>query len=163
METVLLLSAGKDSAACLWLLQDLWDQMEIVWVNPGEPDPSAAAYIETIAKQVPHFREVTGKLEREDDPWKCCGKNRWPLFYNTIFDGKVKHVISGVKACDPVKSSTHRPGLEFQGVKYHFPIWDWTDADVFWFLGDKTPPSYKKGLRTSLDCANCTLWEKYYG
>ena len=36
---VLQFSGGKDSTACLHLLEPWWDKVHVVWVNPGAPYP----------------------------------------------------------------------------------------------------------------------------
>jgi len=160
MKSILLFSAGKDSAACLWLLQPVWDDLEVVWVNPGEPHPLTSDYMAGIAKLVPHFREVRGQLQRQADHFQCCGANLWPLIYQTVFDGEVENAVSGVKKCDRLRSPLHRPGFEHAGVRHHFPVWDWSDEQVLAFLGpDRIPPSYQLGHKTSLDCVNCHAWE----
>jgi hypothetical protein len=38
------------------------------------------------------------------------------------------------------------------------PLYEWSDQQVFDYLGDDVPPSYKRGLHTSLDCINCTAY-----
>lgn len=58
---VLFLSAGKDSLACLLLLKDFLDRIDVVWVNPGAPHQRTVEYMHHIRRWVPRFREVSGR------------------------------------------------------------------------------------------------------
>lgn len=58
---VLFLSGGKDSLACLLLLRDFLDRIEVVWSNPGAPHPRTVEYMHYIRRWVPRFRELTGR------------------------------------------------------------------------------------------------------
>lgn len=53
-------SGGKDSLACLLLLADHWHKVDVVWANPGAPDPETVAYMESVRAMVPRFTELRG-------------------------------------------------------------------------------------------------------
>ena len=182
-------SAGKDSAATLWLLHDYWDQMEVVWGNPGDPYPETITYMEKVANLVPHFSCVLGDqpkdvlrngwpvdivpmentelgraLRREAvGPtlrpfWECCTKNLWGPMERFIEEGGFTGVIRGQKSCDRL-SGPLASGAIVAGREYLYPIEDWTDEQVFAYLGsEKLPPSYNRGLCSSLDCKTCTAY-----
>ena len=155
---ILLLSAGKDSAACMWLLQPLWGRIVFVWANPGDPEPLAIEYMKHVRALVPNFVELTGSIVREANPWACCSRNLWSLLAEAQAAPGVTGCIAGVKKCDTLRSPVHQPGAVLNGVEHAFPVWDWTDDEVIQFLGDRLPPSYAQGHKTSLDCAGCTAW-----
>ena len=56
----LFFSAGKDSLACLLLLRDYWDRLDVVWANPGAPYPQVLEYMQKISALVPHFIQLHG-------------------------------------------------------------------------------------------------------
>jgi len=181
-------SAGKDSAAVLWLLEEYWAQMDIVWGNPGNPYPETLAYMEDIAKRVPRFFCVLGdqsnSIQRNGWPvdivpmeatqigmtlkgqsairlrpfWECCWENLWGPMQEFIKHGDYTAVIRGQKCIDRLKGPA-ASGTITDGIEYFHPIEDWTDEQVFTFLGEsRLPASYKRGLRSSLDCKNCTAY-----
>ena len=181
-------SSGKDSAAVLWLLKDFWPQMDVVWGNPGNPYPETLAYMERVSKLVPKFYCVLGQqpesIARHGWPvdvvpmeatqigqglsgrqvlplrpfWECCTDNMWRPMQEFIKQGDYTAVIRGQKQSDCLKGPI-ASGAVIDGVEYFYPIEDWDDAQVFAFLGEELlPESYKRGLRSSLDCKNCTAY-----
>ena len=50
----LLFSAGKDSLATLLLLKPYWEQLEVIWVNPGAPYDEVVEYTAKIRALVPY-------------------------------------------------------------------------------------------------------------
>lgn len=180
-------SSGKDSAAVLWLLEEYWPQMDIVWGNPGNPYPETVAYMEAIAKRVPRFKCVLGNQAQDilakgwpvdivpmeatqigmmlkGKPtlrlrpfWECCTNNMWSPMQEFVKQGDYSGVIRGQKQSDCLRGP-FTSGAVIDGVEYFHPIEDWTDAQVVAFLGDRLPESYKRGLRSSLDCKNCTAY-----
>lgn len=187
MKTALSFSAGKDSAACLWLLKPRWHEIDVVWCNPGDPYPETLEYMRDIKEMVPHFIEVRSdsrgwvrehgypvdvlpikrsRIGRVADAtpglmlqsaWDCCGANLWRPMQQFIKENSYTHVIRGQKNCDRLKSPVRSRDV-IDGVTYLFPLEDWTDTDVLTYLGGKVPPSYMRGRRTSLDCMRCTAY-----
>lgn len=181
-------SAGKDSAAALWLLEPHWDKMDVVWVNPGNPYPETLRYMEQIAKLVPRFFAVLGNQPQDIDRngwpvdlvpmeatqigmmlnnrvdlrfrpfWECCWNNMWQPMQNAVKQGDYTGVIRGQKLADKLKGP-FTSGAVVDGVEYFHPIELWTDEEVKAFLGpERLPPSYHRGLPSSLDCMNCTAY-----
>lgn len=180
-------SAGKDSAACLYLLEPFWDRLTVTWMNPGNPTKEVRAYMERISKLVPNFLEVKGRqpewIQQNGYPVDilpfastlvgrvagsevgvrfsavedCCGANMWGPLARAVIDGGYSAVIRGQKASDSLKTSV-KSGMVIHGIEYLFPLEDWSDEAVFDFLGPNTPPSYARGLRSSVDCRNCTAY-----
>ena len=188
-KVMLQFSAGKDSAACLWLLEEFWDQMDVVWANPGNPYPETLRYMERISKLVPRFKVVLGKQPQDiaqhgwpvdvvpmeatqigqqmtggTGPrlrpfWECCWNNMWQPMLEEVTRGGYDGIIRGQKLADSLKGPL-RTGSQVDGVEYFHPLEDWTDEQVKKFLGDRLPDSYKRGLPSSLDCMDCTAYAK---
>ena len=180
-------SAGKDSAACLWLLQDWWDRIDVVWCSGGNPHPEVVEYMMSIAQQVPSFKIVEGKQPEwiakhgwpvDVLPWAsapvgriasngggiplalvsdCCRANLWQPMTEFISSGGYTGVIRGQKASDHLTAPI-TSGSVVEGVEYYFPLEGWSDLDVFEYLGPRVPRSYTRGLRSSLDCLDCTAY-----
>ena len=182
-------SAGKDSAACLWLLQPWWDKLTVVWCDGGNPREEALLYMMGIASIVPHFDFVRGdqvnwtaqngmpvdvlpfELSRlgristgSPGPWlslagDCCRANLWEPLYKFLKEREFTAVIRGQRNSDELRSPV-TSGEVVDGVEYLYPIQDWSDADVVAFLGPRLPANYSRGLRSSLDCKNCTAYQR---
>jgi phosphoadenosine phosphosulfate reductase len=188
-KVVLYLSAGKDSASCLWLLEPYWDRMTVMWANPGNPYPETVAYMEWIAGMVPNFVEVRGNqpdwvkkfghpvdiLPVLDSPvmpipgneknpklqpvYNCCFDNFWKPAMDWVEANGFTGVIRGQKVCDSLRT-TLLSGQWDNGKEFYHPIEDWDNERVMRYLGDRVPDSYKRGLKSSLDCMNCTAYVK---
>lgn len=179
-------SAGKDSAACLWMLQPYWDQLTVVWCHRGNPYPETLEYMDKIAKLVPRFAVVSGQQPQwiadngypvdvvpasMEGPgsvasgasvkvapfWKCCQANAWEPLREWVKQGHYDGIIRGQKGSDKMKAPLTN-GDTVDGVEYCFPLENFSDLDVVRFLGEKLPASYLRGLETSLDCINCTAY-----
>lgn len=187
-KVMLSFSAGKDAAACLYLLEHYWDRIDVVWCNPGDPYPETVEYMKKIKALVPSFIEVKsdsrewirqygypvdilpikrtplGKMIEKSNKislqsaWDCCGANLWQPMQIFMQEGGYNCVIRGQKS-DDRQTSPIRSGQTIEGVRYLFPLEDWTDADVIEYLGDRVPPSYER-RKTSLDCMRCTAYMK---
>lgn len=177
MKTLLSFSAGKDSAACLYMLRENWHEIDVVWCNPGDPYPETVEYMNSIREMVPRFIEVKsdsrGWIKQHGHPvdflpahralqrsmqsvWTCCGKNLWEPMHRFVHENGYKRVIRGQKASDSLKSPV-MSGQVIDGVEYVFPLESWTDDDVLSYLGPRLPPSYAR-RKTSLDCMRCTAY-----
>lgn len=183
------LSTGKDSAACLYLLEPFWGKLTVVWLNTGKPLHESLEYMEGIRAKVPNFLEVranqpewvrmhgypadvlpyeatkmgacgeAGDSIRFSETFECCKANMWLPMAQAMSEGEFTGIIRGQKLSDDLKSPL-RSGAVVEGVEYFFPIEDWSDSQVFEFLGDRVPDFYKRGLPASQDCANCTGYVK---
>ena len=183
----LMFSAGKDSAACLKMLRPHLEHVMVIWVNPGHPYPETVQYMSAVQRSVPHFQMAMGhqqqfirdhghpadavpfeatplgrKATGQDAPAlvpleECCRANLWNPARRAVLDCRVTGCIRGDKACDHLHGDIHN-GEVRDGVEFMFPLFDWTDQQVIDYLGDELPPSYARGLKTSLDCINCTAY-----
>lgn len=60
MKTILEFSGGKDSLACLYLLEPRWHEILVLWLNTGAALPEVVRFMAQIRARVPHFLEVHG-------------------------------------------------------------------------------------------------------
>ena len=180
-------SGGKDSLACLFLLEPLWNELVVVWGNTGAAHPSTHEMMERVRKRVPHFREVKSNQpafiaeygypvdvlptrrtrfgQQLDDrggrkfvDWQsCCATNLWVPMYQAMKDMGIRTVYRGQKKADMIRSPI-KSGHTEDGITYIFPLEDWTDAKVFEYLGERVPDHYLTGEKTSRDCVNCTAY-----
>jgi len=179
-------SAGKDSAACLKLLRPWIDRVIVLWCNPGDPYRETIEYMGQIKASVPVFVEVQG-TQREfvkqygypadsvpfiGNPYgraayrgthkivsiqECCGTNLWIPLSQATKQTMTTGVVRGERLTDQLRSIIENLDV-FDGQQYLNPLSDWTDSDVLKFLGDDLPPSYRRGLSSSLDCRTCTAY-----
>lgn len=185
-KVVLQLSSGKDARACLELVRPYLKRITVLWANSGNPYPEVIEYMDDLKKDIPHFKEVNGEqpiwvLEHGMpvdivpvlsthfgaslsqtgmllQPFNlCCGHNLWEPMANFILQNGYTGIIRGHKLSDklkpPIKHLDKVGNLEF-----YQPLEHYTDAEVMEFLGDKAPPSYKRGLTSSVDCMNCSAF-----
>lgn len=180
-------SGGKDSLACLFLLESMWDDLVVVWCNTGNAHPSTIAMMERIRMMVPHFHEVLSdqpsfiaecgypteilptnrtpfgqqldsRKGRKFIDWQtCCSTNIWIPLHHAMTELGVTTVFRGQKRADMIRSPIKNGHVE-NGVAYVFPLEDWTDQMVFDYLGDRVPEHYLRGEKTSRDCVNCTAY-----
>lgn len=186
-------SAGKDSAACLWLLQPWWDKLDVVWCCQGNPYEETLEYMAHIENLVPRFLIVRGQqqawvarhghpvdvvplvstelgavISRETPAAKlqaytdCCRHNSWEPMQLVVIQGDYTCVIRGQKQQDCHKSPV-TSGQVIDGVEYAFPLEGWSDEQVLDYVGPRLPHSYKRGIPSSLDCADCTAYVKDNG
>ena len=189
-KAVLHFSGGKDSLACLYLLRPYWDRLTVMWCNTGDAFPETHRQMERISAMVPHFVEVAGDLPnqqeecgppadllpvwnsvygravdeghspfRVQDPLSCCSANIWqPVAEATKLLGFTL-VIRGQRSAESRKGLI-RSGHVEAGVRYWFPIEDWTSTDVMAYLKEEGVelPLHYQYVDSSLDCQMCTAY-----
>jgi phosphoadenosine phosphosulfate reductase len=186
-------SGGKDSTACLYLCRPWWDKIDVVWVNPGAPYPETIEQMNHIRSIVPRFHEVVGRqpewvqqfghpvdvvplwhtnwgqsmrketTQRFHSFLDCCHQNLWSPLSQAVMDLSATLVIRGQKITDPLVTK-FRNGYVENGVTYLFPIHDWTDEQVFAYLGSAgafVPAQYAQGADSSFDCWNCCAYSQH--
>lgn len=180
-------SAGKDSAACLKLLKPYLDYITVLWANSGNAYPETLTYMDGVYSQVPHFVEVIGEqpswvlkhgmpvdvmpvsasafksqMHGREVPLlqpfnQCCAHNLWEPMAQWMMDNEITGLIRGQKNCDSL-TPPYKSGDILGGIEFFHPIEDWTNEQVFSFLGDDVPGSYRRGLPSSLDCMGCSAY-----
>lgn len=181
-------SGGKDSLACLYLLQGQLDKITVYWVNTGDACPETARVVSEVREWVPKFVEVKtdaaawrdqygipsdvvpanghflglayglGKL-RVSNRFDCCFFNLMqPLHQRMVVDA-VDVVIRGTKLSDTGKLP-HEGKSEFYDVV--LPLRDWTNDQVFAYLAEVGAPRneiYEHFKGISApECLGCTAW-----
>jgi phosphoadenosine phosphosulfate reductase len=179
-------SGGKDSLACLWLLEKQWADILVAWVNTGDAFPETIAQMQAIRALVPNFLEIKSdqpaqiaragypvdllpvwdtefgrslddsRVNRYQPPFSCCGDNIWTPMLKAVREHGITLIIRGQRNAETKKAPVRNGDTE-QGLQYWFPIEKWTDAEVVAFLGERIPPHYQY-LNTSLDCKHCTAY-----
>jgi phosphoadenosine phosphosulfate reductase len=183
-------SGGKDSLACLYLLREEWNTLRVVWVNTGAAYPETLAFMEKWKAVLPHFVEVKSDqpaqvakngypsdvvvvndthfgrqfIKRDAaivQPYlNCCAENIWFPLHNAINELGATEIVRGQRR-DDRRQSFVRDGDVIDGKKYIFPIYDWTDEQVFSYLnevGAEMPQGYRSGEKTGRDCWDCTAY-----
>lgn len=187
MTKVLQFSGGRDSLACLYLLEPQWDDLTVVWCNSGAAFPETIAQMQKIRDEVPNFLEVksaqtiehngypvdllpisstvVGQQIEGSRPFKyqsrydCCAAALWLPMHRTMLELRADFVIRGQKLADRRKSPI-RSGDVIEGIRYEFPLEDWSDERVLEYLkrrGVELPANYQY-MNTGLDCWNCTAY-----
>lgn len=109
------------------------------------------------------------RLNRTDRPLMqfyeaCCLQNIWVPMYAAALEDKLGLVFRGTRRADATGKPRSTPGSVLGGIEYQFPIWEWSDAEVWAFLeaeGVDLPPHFRAAPETtSLDCMHCTAWWK---
>jgi len=183
-DAVLFFSGGKDSLSVLLLARPYWDRISVVWVDTGIEYPETYALMEKVKAMVPHFvtlysdagryiqafgypvdvvpllctnygQSVWGpKPIRVCSRFDCCNENIWKPMQMYFAITRPSCVIRGDRATERPKGST-----QWEGIAFEFPIWDWTDEQVWKYLQENG-----KGLveerhcmkhGTSLNCMYC--------
>ena len=159
-------SGGKDSLACLFLMQPHWDNLTVYWVNTGAALPETVDLMEQVRALVPRFVEI-----RSDQPsdlvangWPvdilpirnsslmkglsekptlklqsfldCCIRNIMRPLHDRMIADGVTMIIRGQRNQETDKSSL-RSGDIMDGFKFLFPIENWTGEQVRAYLADK--------------------------
>jgi phosphoadenosine phosphosulfate reductase len=184
---VLQFSGGRDSLACLYLLEPRWEQITVAWCNPGMAFPETLAQMEQIRQTVPHFLEIHShqSIETQGYPvdilpiastalgqhceghrglmfqsrYDCCKSALWEPTQAAMKQMGATRIIRGEKYCDPKKSGLPNWAV-VEGVTYEFPLYDWTDVEVASYLHDRgieLPANYRY-MDTGLDCWNCSAY-----
>lgn len=187
MKTVLQFSGGKDSLACLYLLEPRWNDITVAWCNSGAAFPEVIEQMQRIKSLVPNFVEIQGQQSIAihgypadvlpiastwyghqfegrrgfvfQSRYDCCAAALWTPTLAAMHRMEVTHIIRGEKQAD-LKRSGLADGAVVGGIAYEFPLSDWTDADVLAYLHEKgieLPANYRH-MTTGLDCWNCTAY-----
>lgn len=182
-------SGGKDSVAVLFLLRAWWDRLTVYWLNPGNAFPETVKYMEWIKTTVPNFKEVAGRQQEviAQDGWpsdvlpqayttdgnfvfgkttfkvqtrlSCCFRSLMLPMHEAMIANGVTCIIRGKRSEEADKSPT-RTGTVIDGIELCYPIWDWSEVDVFQYLKDNgiPLPEYYEFASHSLDCMDCSAW-----
>lgn len=157
---VLQVSGGRDSLATLYLLEPRWKDLTVVWCNSGDASQELTAMMQQVRQLVPYFGEVKGTVLQRianhglpvSETWlDCCLESIWVPLYEGCRRLGATVIVRGSKRIDPINFI--KPGhVDWNGVAYEFPIWDWDDERVVKFLeGRAIQPVYPH------DCHGCPV------
>lgn len=186
-EVVLFYSGGKDSLALLLLLRPWWDRVNVVWVDTGNQFPEVIEHMEKVKALVAHFTTLKGSTPsyllqngfpvdvvstrltsfgnfiygpsklRVCNRFDCCNANIWGPMNAFLEATKTTCILRGDRSSERAKGPTKEGNLEAA-----FPIWDWTDEDVWKYLqgnaGELLQERHFMKHGTSLDCQTCMAY-----
>ena len=160
-------SGGKDSLACLWLLERFWTRMHVVWANSGDAFPETVALMNRVRDMVPHFIEVrsdqpsqikefgfpTDVLPVRNHPgvmhvlhphprpplqsFYACCRDNLWTPMQQKLDQLGATLIIRGQRTSEVQHSPVRSGDILDGIEYLFPIEDWTGDQVREYVAAK--------------------------
>jgi phosphoadenosine phosphosulfate reductase len=100
---------------------------------------------------------VAQSLPPVQTPFDCCAENIWRPLDRASRGIGATVIVRGQRNSETLKSPV-RSGYIENGVKYVFPIEDWTEAQVLEYLDREGVPLPKHYgyFNSSLDCGHCT-------
>ena len=188
-KVALQVSGGKDSLATLFLMLPWWERLDVFWLNPGDPVPETIDYMAFVREVVPSFREIAGRQPeiiaadgwpsdvvptlyttmgqavfgpkpfKVQDRLSCCFRSLMVPLHEVMMAEGYTLIIRGKRKDEKDKTET-RTGSVVDGVEFLYPVWDWTEEEVFQYLTDNEIPlpGYYEHAGHSLDCLSCTAW-----
>lgn len=183
-------SGGRDAIACLYLLREHWGRLIVMWCDTGDALPETHAQMAEVAKLVNTFMIVKGnqpaQIERYglpadvvsvwgtplgkimrvgsnmpavQTPFACCEENIWRPLHRACKSLGATVIVRGQRMDERTRGPI-RSGHIDNGVKYLFPLEDWTEGQVSAYLqsmGVPLPKNYGY-FNSSLDCGHCTAF-----
>jgi phosphoadenosine phosphosulfate reductase len=178
-------SGGKDSIACLLLMERYLDRVTVYHLDPGESYPELMPTIEWAKRTAPRFKMVAssrpyGTIPSDVVPtsstsfgiiagseigpvlidrFTCCAHTIMMPLHRAMKDDGVTLVIRGQKASDRYKAPFGSGSVD-DGIEYLFPLETWSDREVLAFVREhKGPlPSFYDELPSGPDCMTCSAW-----
>lgn len=168
-KVALMFSGGKDSIACLHLLEEYLDRTTVIWINTQANFPEINDLMDGVKQLVPRFLEVVtdqpASIKANGYPTdvlpinftafgqsctsiksiklrsyvECCNENLWQPAQEMLKDLKFTGVIRGQRLEEDHKSSVPSGYIE-DGIEYIFPINDWSEQQVYEYLTEKGVP-----------------------
>lgn len=165
-KAVLMCSGGKDSIACLYLMEKWLHKIIVLWVNTGAAFPEVIKLMNDVRHSVPNFLEVktdqpenieafgypseilpinytvTGQLLSGRKPLKiqayvdCCNRNIWAPSFDAALKTGATLIIRGQRNQEFLKGPL-RSGVIADGIEYLYPIEEWTREEVFAYLKER--------------------------
>jgi 3'-phosphoadenosine 5'-phosphosulfate sulfotransferase (PAPS reductase)/FAD synthetase len=159
----LMFSGGRDSIACLHLIEPFLNRTLVIWVNTGSAFPEIVEFMDGVKHLVPNFLELQtnqpnsilengypvdvlpinyshiGQACTHEKPIKlrsyndCCAENFWIPAEHAIRELGITGVIRGQRNSE----DHHGPvpsGTLWEGVEYCFPIESWSENELLQYL-----------------------------
>jgi phosphoadenosine phosphosulfate reductase len=162
----LMFSGGKDSLACLHLMEQFLDKVLVVWVNTGANFPEIEALMAETRSKVPNFLEIKTNqpesIKQRGYPvdvlpvnytvlgqsvtnikdfklqgyFDCCSENFWIPCDREMRKLGVTGIIRGQRNSESHRAPIKSGHIE-DGIEYYLPIESWTDTEVIDYLRSK--------------------------
>jgi len=156
-------SGGKDSLACLLLLQDQLEKITVYWLNAGDGFPENQEVIEKAKEIIPNFVEVKSSVADViighgipsdlisygatihahalngsnaplmQDRIACCFRSIMQPMHQRMIQDGITLIIRGQKKQDEHKGALVS-GSIVDGIEFLYPIEDWTLTEVLEFI-----------------------------
>lgn len=183
-------SGGKDSLACLFLMEPYWHQMTVYWVNTGDAFPETENIMAYVKSMVPNFVEINGLQPQViklfgipsdvvpasntefgvmvgdpapliQDRYSCCQRVMMQPMARRMIADDVTLVIRGQKNSDHLKAAV-KSGTVENGITYIFPIEDWTDQQVADYLDLTVGIPLPRFYETMTSAPDCRTCSAYW-
>jgi phosphoadenosine phosphosulfate reductase len=180
-------SGGKDSLACLHLLEPVWDQLIVLWGNPGDEFPELAEEVRKIPCQLIEVRgnafedasqaypvdilplrcTIVGRAIQPESgtialqsKFECCTKNFWWPMAQKVKELGITLLIRGQRRSEFLRAPILPGSKDVSGAEIWLPINDWTQEDVVNYLKGKgiDLPKYYAYMSAGPKCMHCTAW-----
>lgn len=175
-KVAVMFSGGKESVVIAHMLKPWREKLTLLWINTGSMFPHMAEFVHGFAAEhgyalvelhsnqaaqfakfgwpsrlIPIYQNPEGKVMTSS--WQsCCIALRTRPATDWMLLRGIKTVVHGQRAEDLVP-------LSFGGANEIAPVWDWTEAKIYEYIGEHglvLPEQYSNGYRDSGECWNCT-------
>lgn len=176
-------SGGRDSLACLYLMQPYWDRLTVYWLNTGDAFPETVAIMDQVRAMVPHFVEIAGKQPETvrdfgiptdilpvsatpigimgaghgtlmQDRYSCCWRSLMAPMHQRMIDDGITLIIRGQREDDSLKAPI-TSGSVIDGIECLFPIEHWTVEEVNIYLETEVGIELPKFYQTMKMTPDC--------
>lgn len=189
---ILQFSGGLDSLATLWMLKETWDSLTVAWVDTGAAYDETHELMARIKKlpiadfviirsDQPKWTaehgfpvdvipvRLTGighTIHKTVGPrfqsyLMCCNANIWGPMTEAMNRLGATVVYRGQRKAEK-KTAPIASGHVHEGIRYEFPIEDWTREQVRAYVEERcpdyVPEYYRNGEDSSRDCWDCTAY-----
>ena len=162
-------SGGRDSLACLYLMQPFWDKLTVYWCDTGNAYPETLKLMSKVMGMVPNFAVIQGNqpnvvemhglpsdivpvsatpigqlmsgidAPKIQDRYSCCFRTKMAPTQERMIQDGITLIIRGQKSNDKFKGPM-KSGDVFGGVEYLFPIESWDSRQVMDYLRKEGAP-----------------------
>jgi len=181
-------SGGKDSTACVYLLRDHLDRINVVHVDTGDLLPEMRESVARVEAFAPHFVRIQTNVGQWIDDhglpsdliphsqhpigrqmgeagtvlvprYTCCWENLMLPLWQWAQDNDCTLLIRGSKSADMNRLPV-ASGEWQEGVQLWLPLQSWSHDDVFAYLRSEGVelPRPYEHSVNSFECARCSGW-----
>jgi 3'-phosphoadenosine 5'-phosphosulfate sulfotransferase (PAPS reductase)/FAD synthetase len=111
-------------------------------------------------ENTPIGRAVSGRELRLVDRYACCAANLMNPMHAIMVEERITMIVRGQRD-DEYATPPMRDRDVLDGFEVHYPIQDWTAAQVDTYLaalGVPVAPFYAEGMKRAPECLHCTAW-----